>query len=68
MINFTLSQGHSFAKISKYERIGYYSIKSVTLFMIKCSGPDQPKKHPESHAVLHQYPCLIGMTIKWKNA
>lgn len=57
MINFTFSQGHNFAKINKCKSISYYSIKSVILFMILCAGPDQPEKHTESHAFLHQYPC-----------
>lgn len=57
MINFTLSQGHNFAKIRKHKSVSYYSIQSSILFMISCAGPDGPKKHPESHAFLHQYPC-----------
>lgn len=68
MINSTLSQGQNFAKISKHENISYYSIKNVTLFMISCTGLDQPKKHPETHTFLYQYPCGIEMAIKWKMA
>lgn len=66
MINFTRPQGHNFAKISKHKSISSYSIKSIIVFMISCTGLDQPEKHLQFHAFYTNILVELKAEIKWE--